>query len=345
MSLPPKILLTGATGAIGTEFLKQMKEANRLGEVAVLVRQSKRNKKKLRKFFGLRKVYHGDLHDNAVLNEAVKGTSLVIHLAAIIPTVESKNEDLLMRVNVEGTKNLVEAMEAHAPESMLLFSSSVAIYGDRIKNPNIKIGDPLLGADYDLYSRTKVAAEKIIQNSRINWSIYRMSAIMGVGNHKMSGIMFYVPLETPMEITTVRDTARALVNTIDHTEKVNHQIFNLGGGEACRITYKEFMTRAFEAFGLGKVDFPEYAFAKQNFHCGYYMDGDILEDMLHFRSDTIDSYFERFRAAVPTLQRWITRPFAGVLKWYLTRLSDPLKAYKNGNKEEIDYYFGEIKND
>ncbi len=337
----PNILLTGATGAIGTEFLRQMQDANRLGEVAVLVRPSRKNEKKLKAFSGIGKVYFGDLHDLDVLNEAVKGKSLVIHLAAIIPTVESKNEKLVTRVNVEGTQNLVDAMEAHAPEAFLLFSSSVAIYGDRIKNPDIKLGDPLLGPDYDLYSRTKVAAEEIIQKSKLNWSIYRLSAIMGVGNHKISGIMFYVPLETPMEITTVRDTARALVHTIEKTAEVNQRIFNLGGGESCRISYGDFMTRAFEAFGMGPVNFPKYAFAKQNFHCGYYIDGHELEEILHFRTDTIDTYFERFRASVPAIQRLVTRPFAGIIKWFLARLSEPLKAYKRGDQEQINFYFGE----
>jgi nucleoside-diphosphate-sugar epimerase len=237
----------------------------------------------------------------------------------------------------------VNAMEVHAPDAQLLFSSSVAIYGDRINSPNITINDPKLGVEYDHYSRTKVAAEEIIVSSNLNWSIYRLSAIMGIGNHKISAIMFHVPLNTPMEITTVRDTANAFVQSLNKREHINHNIFNLGGGEQCRISYNDFMTRAFEAFGMGPVHFPEYAFAHQNFHCGYYADGDELEEILKFRSDTLDTYFERFRKSVNPLQRIATRPFAGIVKWFLARLSEPLKAYKNGDQERIEFFFGDLK--
>ena len=35
---------------------------------------------------------------------------------------------------------------------------------------------------------------------------------MGVNNYKMSGLMFYMPLETRMEIATPEDVGRAFVN-------------------------------------------------------------------------------------------------------------------------------------
>lgn len=319
-----------------------MKSARRLNEVSVLVRDNRKNRRKLNEFNGLKEVHFGDLSNVELLEKAVRDTSMVIHLAAVIPSVEDNNEDLVTRVNVNGTRNIVKAMERAAPESFLLFSSSVAIYGDRMKNPYIKIGDPLLGADYDHYSKTKVEAESIIESSSLHWSIFRMSAIMGIGNHKISGIMFDVPLETPMEITTVRDTANALVQSIGKESQLNKQIFNMGGGPECRILYKDFIQRAFDAYGMGKLNFPEHAFARQNFHCGYYVDGDKLEEILHFRNDTIDTYFDRFRASVPPIQRLVTRPFSGIVKWFLTRLSEPLKAYKSGDQEKIAFYFGTL---
>ncbi|GAB5416725.1 MAG: hypothetical protein Crog4KO_22140 [Crocinitomicaceae bacterium] len=338
---PHRILVTGATGAIGMQFLRQMKDSNRLNEVVLLVRKSKKNQRKLRDIKGLNAVFYGDLNDHEVLKQAVKGSTMVIHLAALIPTVEAENVALVTKVNVDGTQNLVNAMESEAPNALLLFSSSIAIYGDRIKTPNIQVADPLLGPEYDLYSKTKVAAEKIIQSSKLNWCIYRLSAIMGIGNHKISGIMFQVPLDTPMEITTVRDTANALVKSIEKQSEISGKIFNLGGGEKCRISYEQFMTKAFDAYGMGAVNFPDRAFARQNFHCGYYTDGDDLENILHFRTDTIETYFERFRNSIPTIQRWVTRPFAGIVKWFLTRLSKPLKAYKQGDQEMIEFYFGD----
>lgn len=324
------------------EFLKQMDAENRLQEVAVLVRDTKKNRRKLKQFGSTFSIYWGDITNYEHVLNAVVGKDLVIHLAALIPTVET-NEAIVNRVNIGGTENIVRAMESQCPDAFLLFSSSLAIYGDRIKDPYIKIGDPLTGVEHDNYSRTKVEAEKIIQQSKLNWSIFRLSAIMGIGNHKISGIMFEVPLETPFEIATVRDTARAFVNSIPKTNELNHRIFNLSGGESCRILYSDFLSNAFEAFGMGKPNFPEYAFARQNFHCGYFLDGDVLEEILQFRSDTIESYFQRFRASVPGIQRIVTIPFAPIVKKYLSTLSEPLQAFKKKDKEKIEFFFGKIE--
>ena len=341
--LKKNILLTGATGAIGSEVLKQLNTANQLDGVTVLVRDSKNTRKVLKPFIDKINVIYGDITNRDIVKKAVANQDVVIHLAAIIPTVEDDNDDLVTRVNVGGTENIVRSMETECPNALLLFSSSIAIYGDRIKDPDIRISDPPKGLDHDNYSRTKVDAETIIISSKLNWSIFRLTAIMGIGNHKISGIMFDVPLETPFEIATVRDTARAFVNSINHKAELTGRIFNLGGGESCRITYFDFLSKAFNAFGLGKPNFPNYAFAKQNFHCGYYIDGDELEAIIHFRSDTIESYFNRFDASVPYIQRLFTLPFGGLIKWFLLRLSIPYKAYKNGDQEKINFFFGNIE--
>ncbi|MDC1196007.1 NAD(P)-dependent oxidoreductase [Crocinitomicaceae bacterium] len=338
-----KVLMTGGTGAIGLQLLKQMQAENRLDQISVLVRDSKTNRKKLKAFGNKLTVHFGDITNLDSVKKAVKGKDVVIHLAALIPTVEDSNDALVTRVNVGGTENVVRAMESESPNAFLLFSSSVAIYGDRIKGPDIKVTDPPKGLEHDNYSKTKVDAEAIIMSSKLNWSIFRLSAIMGIGNHKVSGIMFDVPLETKMEISTVKDTANGFVCALDKQSVLNHQIFNLAGGKQCQLTYKEFLTKAFHSFGMGQPNFHEFAFAKQNFHCGYYQDSDILENLIHFRSDSVETYFKRFRASVPTVQRISTIPFAGVVKWYLQTLSAPLNAYKKRDQEKIKFFFGNIE--
>lgn len=334
-----KILLTGATGAIGSEILKQLYVDNKLNCVTVLVRDSKNTRKVLKPFSDKINIIYGNITNLNIVKKAVKNQDVVVHLAAIIPTVKGGDDKFINRVNVGGTNNIVRSMETECPNALLLFSSSIAIYGDRIKDPNIRISDPPKGLDHDNYSRTKIDAETIIKSSKLNWSIFRLTAIMGIGNHKISGIMFDVPLETSLEIATVRDTARAFVNSIDHQEELAGKIFNLGGGESCRLTYFNFLSRVFNAFGLGKLNFPNYAFATQNFHCGYYIDGNELEDIIHFRSDNIESYFNRFNDSVPWVQRFFTLPFSGIIKWFLLKLSLPYKAYKKGDKEKINFFF------
>ncbi len=340
MEKNPSILITGATGAIGFEILRQFKDKGAIEDVSVLVRDSKKNRKKLRVFPGL-KIYCGDVTDLNSVKKAVKNKSVVIHLAALIPTVERNNKHLVDTVNIKGTENVIAAMEKKCPDAFLLYSSSVTVYGDRIKDPYIKVSDPLKGVEHDNYSRTKVIAEREIQSSRVRWSIFRLTAIMGIGNHKIDPLMFEMPLNTPMEFATVRDTARAFVHAIDHLDEIEGRIFNLSGGEVCRITFGDFLQRAFHCFGLGKLTFPKHAFAFQNFHCGYFDDADELEEILHFRSDTTESYFKRFCGSVTSIQRYATMPFAWFIKRYLLSLSEPYKAYKKQNRDRMNYYFGE----
>lgn len=340
MSRPKKILITGATGAIGIELLKQLKTSNQLDGVSVFARESKKNRKKLASYSNSISIFWGDIMDSESLIPACKEQELVIHLAGLIPPAFHENDARSLKINVDGTRNIITTLEKFAPKAFLIFSSSVVVYGDRLETPEINIGDSLDPEQFDQYGIAKIQTEMDIQNSTLNWTILRLSAIMGIGNHNVSGIIFHVPLETPMEICTVRDTARAFVSAPNHLEQLNKRIFNLGGGSECRISYHDFLTRAFNSFGMGKVNFPEYSFATTNFHCGYYMDGYDLETILHFRSDNMDSYFERFRAVVNPVQRLLTRPFAGIIKWYLRTLSEPYKAFKNQNKEEMIRFFG-----
>ena len=92
---------------------------------------------------------------------------------------------------------------------------------------------------------------------------------------------------------------------------------------------------------MGKLTFPNYAFAEQNFHCGYFKDGDVLNDILHFRSDTVDSYFHQFAKSVNPLQRLATLPFGWIVKKYLLTLSEPYQAYRKKDKEKMNFYFGD----
>lgn len=339
MSRPKKILITGATGNIGFELLKQLKASNQLGGISILARDSKKNRKKLKPFFDQTTVFWGDLMDPQSLIPACTDQELVIHMAGIIPPAFHDNDARSLKINVEGTRNVVEVMEKHAPNAFLIFSSSVAVYGDRLDSPEIRVGDELDRTMHDQYGIGKIQCEEIIQKSSLNWSILRLSAIMGFGNHKVSGIIFTVPLETPMEFCTVRDTARAFLHAPNHIEALSNRVFNLGGGENCRISYQDFMQRAFNSFGMGKLNFPEHSFATCNFHCGDYVDGDDLEKILSFQSDDVESYFKEFRADVSPIQRFFTRPFAGIVKWYLRTLSEPYKAFKSGDEEKMKRFF------
>ncbi|HHH53895.1 MAG TPA: NAD(P)-dependent oxidoreductase, partial [Bacteroidetes bacterium] len=266
-----------------------------------------------------------------------RNKDFVIHLAAIIPPLADKKPALSWKVNVEGTRNLIKGIEKYSTNAFLLYSSSISVYGDRLKNPWIKVSDPLRPSEGDEYAKNKIEAEKIIQNSKLDWTIFRLTAIMG--GHQISELMFHMPLETPLEIATPEDTARAFVHALNKRKQLSKKIFNLGGGEKCRIIYKDFLKRSFEISGLGKLNFPHKTFAEKNFHCGYYADGDELENILHFRKDTIDTYFEKQKKKTNTIQKFLTGIFKKPILKHLKNKSEPLKAFLSKNNYLIQRFF------
>jgi nucleoside-diphosphate-sugar epimerase len=301
--------------------------------------ETKLSKSLFKNYSGRVNVVFGDLSDKNDVAAVCREKDIVIHLAAIIPPLADRNPVLARTVNVDGTANLINSIEQQSPGAFFLYSSSISVYGDRCSEPYIYVDDPLHPSDRDEYALTKIEAENLVRNSRLRWSIFRLTAIMGINNHKVSELMFHMPLESKMEIATPADTGRAFIKALDHIDELSGKIFNLSGGEKCRISYRDFLSRSFKIFGLGKLDFKDNSFAGRNFHCGYYADGDILNDMIDFRRETIDDYFNTLQNSVSIFQKIPTVLFRRIIKRNLQKKSEPLAAIETGNKKDIDHYF------
>ncbi|PID67486.1 MAG: NAD-binding protein [Flavobacteriia bacterium] len=334
-----KILVTGASGTVGRSVIKQLSKNNSKYEVIATDLATKQSRKILKRYKTNCRVVFGSITDQFFVDELVKDVDVILHLAAVIPPLADEKHALAYAVNVTGTAHILHAMKQSDKEPFLVYASSVSVYGDRVENPMIKVSDPIQPSPKDNYAVTKIKAEELIQQSGVRWSVFRLSAIMGTNNHKLSHLMFHMPLDTSLEFATPRDTARAFVNAVEHQEELNHKIFNLGGGDKCRLTYRTFLERNFDVFGLGKLNFPEKSFAEKNFHCGYYADGDDLQQILHFRKDTTTDYFNRLKAQQSRVLYHLTKLFKTLINKRLVKLSLPLKAFKTGNRDLIHHFF------
>lgn len=332
-----RVLLTGASGTVGYEVLKQLVDLEGKYVVTAYDVGTSKSKKKLSPFRDTVRIIYGDISRQENLDKITTDQDVIIHLAAIIPPLADDLPELAHKVNVEGTRKLIEALEKNSPESFFLYSSSISVYGDRLKTPMISVSDPLIPSEGDAYAKTKIEAERIVENSKLDWSIFRLAAIMG--GHKISKLMFEQPLDTSLEIATPEDTGRAFVKAIEKQERLSKQIFNLGGGSSCRISYKDFLINSFHIYGLGKLDFPKKAFAEKNFHCGYYEDGNELARILHFRNDTLADYFDKEIKKVSSLQKGITAIFKQPIKYFLLKKSEPYAAFKKNNEILKQHFF------
>ena len=154
-----RVLLTGAFGNVGLSVLKELLDNNH--DIRILEIKNRKNLKISRKIPKHVEILWGDITNKLDVKKAVINRDIVIHLAAIIPPLADRLPELAEIVNVHGTKNILDAMNNESNKPKLIFTSSIAIYGDRRTNPLIKTTDPLNPNKGDFYALTKISAERI----------------------------------------------------------------------------------------------------------------------------------------------------------------------------------------
>src|ERR671919_1417655 len=103
----------------------------------------------------------GDITDLAEVHRAIRDeVDAVFHLAAIVSANAEEDFDLGMRVNLEGTRNVLEACRALPRPARLVFASSVAVYGGDMPD--------VLDDDTILTPQTSYGAQKAIGELLLN---------------------------------------------------------------------------------------------------------------------------------------------------------------------------------
>ena len=154
-----RVAVTGASGHIGANLVRELLE--RGYEVVTLVRETSLALDGL----DVTRV-SGDVLDAPSLSRAFKGVEQVYHLAAYI-SIQSGDQAKLERVNVEGTRNVLEACRNEGVSTLVHFSSIHALSLEPLDRP-VTEDNPLLGGwaghggDYD-YS--KANAERLVRQS------------------------------------------------------------------------------------------------------------------------------------------------------------------------------------
>ncbi|MFX0033200.1 MAG: NAD-dependent epimerase/dehydratase family protein [Promethearchaeota archaeon] len=318
-----KILVTGAFGNVGLSTLDQLLKRNH--EVRIIEIKSKKNKKLAKKYKSKIEIVWGDLRNSNDVEKAIDGQDIVIHLAAIIPPLADYNPELAEAVNVGGTINVLNMIKKQKKMPKLIFTSSIAVYGDRRLNPLIKVSDPLNPSRGDFYALTKISAEKAIKESGIEFLILRLTYITSVDKLDMDPLMFHMPLDTCIEICDTKDVGLALANAVN-SNKVWGETMHIAGGEQCRTNYKDYINTMMEIFGLGEQLLPEQAFAKKDFHCGY-MDTERSQKIFDYQYHTLNDYYNEVREKVGTKKPFF-KIFKRTIKYHLLKRSEPYLRFK-----------------
>jgi UDP-glucose 4-epimerase len=316
-----KILVTGAFGNVGKSTLNEL--LKRGYEVRVFERNILKNRIWAKKYKGKVQVILGDILNIRDVGRAVSGVDIVIHLAAVIPPLADRKPELAEYINIGGTESIINAIKKQPRRPKLIYTSSVAVYGDRLDSPYIRKTDPTNPSLGDHYAMQKLKCEEIIKRSGLQWSVFRLTAIFSPDKLKLDPIMYDMPLETSLEICCSEDVGFAIANAVE-SPQVWGKIFHIAGGESCRTTYKALINRMFDIFGMGSGFLPDKAFSKGGFHCGF-METEESERYLHYQRHTLEDYYRQVSKCYSIKRIFISmvRPLA---QWLLARKSPYFKV-------------------
>jgi len=310
------VLLTGAFGNVGSSTLAELLQKGYI--VTVFELNNPKNRLIARKLKKKQvEIIWGDLRSKDDLIPAIIGKDIVIHVGAIIPPLADLRPKLAEAVNVGGTENIVSIIKQFSPSTKLIFTSSISVYGDRVRNPFIKKTDPLNPSKGDEYAVTKIKAEKIIKESGIEYVIFRLTYIVEPYRVQFQPTMFKMPLDTSLEICHSKDVGLALTNAVDTDESFWNNTYHIAGGSNCRITYKEYLDDMTEIFGLGRNLLPVEAFSSSGYHCGY-LETQESQEKLHYQRHTLRDIYDSMRTRLKGLRFliWMFKPIirAALLK-------------------------------
>lgn len=304
-----KVFLTGATGNMGFMGLQELLKDLRQQEVVLLVQDTPKDREKLKDYENLAglTIHWGDLTRYEDVYPCVKGADIILHVAALVSPTADYHPKLAMQVNYGGMRNLLRAVHALGMDDTVRLVSigTIAETGDRM--PPIhwgRVGDPIKPSVFDYYAVSKVAAERLLIESGLKyWVSLRQTGIMGPAMSRIrDAIMFHNCLDNVLEYVSDRDSGRLLGNLARETytgelpETFWGHIYNIGGGESCRVSTYEMYRVLYGALGFQDLRYvidPKW-YATRNFHGQYYLDSDKLENYLHFRHDSMQYFYDAY---------------------------------------------------
>jgi NADH dehydrogenase len=226
-----RVLVTGGTGFIGRYLCDELRERGH--DVTALARSPDASDLPE----GVTTV-EGDVTDRDSLDEPFEDQEVVVNLVALSPLFQPEGGEGHESVHLGGTRNVVDAAEAHDVERLVQMSA--------------------LGADSNgstAYIRAKGRAEEVVRNSGLDWVIFRPSVVFGDGGEfvpftKKLTPPYVAPLpgggRTRFQPIYVEDLVGMLADAVEGEEHVG-RVYEVGGPEV--VTLAEVAKLAHRADG------------------------------------------------------------------------------------------------
>ena len=307
-----RVCLTGATGNIGEYALAALLHDGHI--VRCLVRRPGALRRLAARYGahpGQVDIVSGDIGNVSQVAAAVAEQDVVLHLAALIPPMSDLEPARARVVNVEGTRNVIEAMRAQLHPPRLIYTSTVALFGvTQDQPPPRRVGDPI--QPIDPYSQHKAECEDLIRQSGLPWTILRYTVVPRF-NESFDPLrirtMFSINPNDRIEMLHPHDAGRALANAVSSPHVVGKTLI-IAGGPSCRVDMREYYRAFLVAAGIGS--FPDSAYSQESYHLDYY-DTAESQALLRYQQHTFDDLARelyrryRWRRLGATLVRPILR--------------------------------------
>lgn len=216
-----RVLVTGATGRVGSRFVPRLLEQG--DDVRVLVRDAA-------KAAALRdrgaEVLTGDLRDIDDVRKGLAGMDAVVHIAAAFRRVPDEEA---VAVNRDATIGLArEALAAGV--SRFVLTSTTLVYGPGRGRPALESDEPRPARAYPI---SKVAAEQALQAMHVDdglgLRVMRLGFVYGEGDPHLAEAMMFVrgrPAHMRFQLVHHADVGQALLRGL-RANGIDGQIYNV----------------------------------------------------------------------------------------------------------------------
>ncbi|WP_165423756.1 SDR family oxidoreductase [Ktedonosporobacter rubrisoli] len=212
------ILITGATGYVGSHL------AQRLAETGERPRCLVRDLDKSARVLPVEKleIVQGDTTRIDSLEPAVKGIDTIVHCAFITADRKQLGPDFYDATNVQGTANLVQVAQAAGVKRVI----EIGGLGTKPDRPGS-------------YMQGRYAAELLLSQSTLEWTIIRPSVLFGKDAPFIKGLVELirsapvVPLigggGMKFQPIYVEDVVSVIIEVLREPERTTNKIYTIGG--------------------------------------------------------------------------------------------------------------------
>ena len=222
-----KVLITGASGFIGTNLVELFEEK---GYDFINFDKNKPTKESQSKYW-----YKGNILDKVALIKAfeIYCPTIVIHLAARTDTSSNNLNDYID--NTKGTENVISVIENSSSVKHVIITSTQYVYKSNIRPFPLKDNEYL---PHTTYGISKMITEELTRNSsmKCEWTIVRPTNVWGPWNLRY-------PLQLWKFIDKglyVHPTKREVVRTYAYVKNLTHQLESIMNADKNIINKKTF---------------------------------------------------------------------------------------------------------